>query len=518
MLVAGRSLAKAQAFCANLARTEPVVADRTGDIAALLAKLTPDLVIDAAGPFQGSDYGVPRSCIEAAIPYVDLADARSFVAGIGALRAEASAAGVAVIAGASSVPALSGAAVRRLAVGLDRVCAIEMAISAAKRATLGSSVVAAILSYAGRPVRLWRGGRWEHGFGWQELRREDFVLSDGSGLNGRWLALADVPDLELLPASVPGKPAVIFRAGNESALQTLALWLLTWPARWFSVSLARLAPVLAWLQRLLQMGSNDRSAIFVRVKGEASGGFVERQWTLVAQDGDGIEIPTLAAVIVAEDILAGRVVPGARSADRLLSLAAFEPLFSTLSLRHETTERPLPPPLYARVMGERFAALPAAVRRMHWLCADGGAAGEVSVTRGRNPLGRLVAVVMGFPRAGAHPLHVSFSERDGVERWTRQFGDQSFSSELSEQEGQLVERFGPLRFIFDLPSAERGLTMKICGWSVFGLRLPLVLAPRSLAREWEEGGRFHFDVPIALPLIGPVVHYTGWLQVDDGTA
>lgn len=30
--------------------------------------------------------------------------------------------------------------------------------------------------------------------------------------------------------------------------------------------------------------------------------------------------------------------------------------------------------------------------------------------------------------------------------------------------------------------------------------------------EWEEDGSFHFDVPIALPLIGLVVHYRGWLE------
>jgi len=27
----------------------------------------------------------------------------------------------------------------------------------------------------------------------------------------------------------------------------------------------------------------------------------------------------------------------------------------------------------------------------------------------------------------------------------------------------------------------------------------------------KKDGRFHFDVPIALPLIGDVVHYRGWL-------
>lgn len=53
------------------------------------------------------------------------------------------------------------------------------------------------------------------------------------------------------------------------------------------------------------------------------------------------------------------------------------------------------------------------------------------------------------------------------------------------------------------------------GWSCLGLPLSLVLAPRSEAWEREENGRFVFDVPIALPLIGLVVHYRGWLDAAE---
>ncbi len=47
------------------------------------------LVIHAAGPFQGVDYLVAEQCIEAGAHYLDLADARDFVAGIGRLDEEA---------------------------------------------------------------------------------------------------------------------------------------------------------------------------------------------------------------------------------------------------------------------------------------------------------------------------------------------------------------------------------------------------------------------------------------------
>jgi hypothetical protein len=49
-------------------------------------------------------------------------------------------------------------------------------------------------------------------------------------------------------------------------------------------------------------------------------------------------------------------------------------------------------------------------------------------------------------------------------------------------------------------------------WSIFGLPMPMALAPKSAAREWADDGDFCFDVPIALPLIGLVVHYKGRLR------
>ncbi len=120
VVVAGRRLARAEAFCAAHPPCRPLQADRGGAVAPVLERVRPDLVIDAAGPFQGSGYELPRACIAAAIPYLDLADGRAFVAGIGELDDAARAAGVAILAGASSVPALSGAAARRIGPGDGR--------------------------------------------------------------------------------------------------------------------------------------------------------------------------------------------------------------------------------------------------------------------------------------------------------------------------------------------------------------------------------------------------------------
>jgi hypothetical protein len=401
-----------------------------------------------------------------------------------------------------------------LAQGMDTVTAVEIAISASNRATAGSSVASAILSYVGKPIRLWRGQRWSEGVGWQELRRERFALSDGSSLGRRWLALADVPDLDLLPARLPGRPAVSFRAGTELTVQTIGLWCASWPVRWGLLSsLQGLARWLLLAQRLTAHRGSDRSGMIVRLSGLAEGRRVERCWTLVAADGHGPEIPVLPAAILAERILSGSTAPGARDAGTGLDLTDFEPSFAGLSIRHEVRESVEGDALYARIMGPRFAELAPSVAALHDVLRDAGAHGRAIVRRGRHPIARALAALLGLPAAGEHVLHVGFCERQGVERWTRAFSGHRFTSEFSKAHGCVVERFGPLRFRFDLVNEGSGLRMVLRNWSVARLPLPLALAPRASAREWEEAGLFRFDVSVALPLVGLVVHYQGWLDI-----
>lgn len=459
------------------------------------------------------DYRVPQACIDAGVHYCDIADDRRFVCGIGSLDGAARASGVIIIAGASSVPALSGAVVRALSQGVDRVHAVEMAISASNRATAGPAVAAAILGQVGQKLRLRRAGRWIDRFGWQEMRRQDFSIPDVTPLRGRLVALVDVPDVELLPQRLPGGPTCSFRAGSELDVHNLVLWLASWLVRWgWLSSLTGLAPWLEPLQVLTASWGSDRSAMMVRLFGEHQGVRVERRWTLIADQGDGPEIPALSVPLLVEKITRGQLTAGARDAGQALELFDYASAFAGLSISSAIEELPASPPLYRRVMGQAFERLPVAVRDMHQPWRESWAEGAAEVTGAANALGRLVARVMGFPAPGRHRLHVGFAEFEGVERWTRDFGGQSFSSELSADDGCLVERFGPLRFRFDLPADDAGLTMIIRGWSAFHIPLPLFLAPGSKAREWEEDGRFQFDVPIALPLLGQVVRYRGWLK------
>ena len=120
LVVAGRSLANAQAFCAPLkaaATLVPAVFDRAGDVKGQLRDIKPDVVVDSAGPFQlyGSDpYRVVRAAIEQGIHYIDLSDGAAFVDGIVQFDAAARDRGVFILSGASSFPVLTAAVVRRL--------------------------------------------------------------------------------------------------------------------------------------------------------------------------------------------------------------------------------------------------------------------------------------------------------------------------------------------------------------------------------------------------------------------
>ena len=512
VFVGGRCLEKAQRFCETQSRASPVWVDRSNDVAAILQDHAPDLVIDAAGPFQRSGYNVPKACVAQGCSYLDLADGRDFVSGIRELDGEAQTAGVAVISGASSVPALSGAVARKLCEGLDRADMVDIALSASTRSTATRSVTGAILSYAGKPVRIWRGGRWTTGFGGSELRRVKFTVAGRRPLPRRWMALCDVPDLEVLPAMLPGRPAVTFRSGSDRAPQILGLWASSWLVRLgLMKTLEPFGRVFVALQKATMLWNSPRSAMSVTVRGRRNGERLERRWTLIAEDGSGPEIPTIAGALLADLPLA----PGARDAGQELNLGQFGRVFETMPIHCEISEQVLPPTLYRRVMGSSFEQVPSAIRRMHDVNGDAGAVGEGRVVSGESLPARLACRLMRFPRPGCYPVYVHFSERHGAETWTRDFGGHRFRSVLSQRGRWLSERFGPISFLFDLPADRAGLAMCLRGWRFLGVPLPLAFAPRIEATETEDAGRFRFDVKASLPFIGEVIHYSGWLERTD---
>ena len=321
VLIGGRSQAAAQALADRLAphattRLEACFLDIDApSFEATLTALRLDAVVHTAGPFQGQDYRVAQACIAASAHYIDLADGRAFVAGIGILDAAASQAGVLVTSGASSVPALSCAAVDSLAKDMAQVTAIDIGISPGNRTERGLSTVRAILGYCGQPLP---GGT----IGWRGSYRHAYPAPVGI----RLLSPCDVPDLVLLGPRFPGHPAVRFGAGLELGFLHRGMNLMALLAqRGLVRDWASYAPLLKRMADWFRHWGTDAGAMHVRVRGLLPNGEpTSRGWTLLATHGDGPYVPTLAAAALVRRLAASMPAPaGARPCLGLLSLEDF---------------------------------------------------------------------------------------------------------------------------------------------------------------------------------------------------
>ncbi len=336
LLIAGRSARRAQALAEYLsnrlgASAQAVALDAQSPAFAWhLREQRPHVVINASGPFQGADYRIPEACIEAGVCYIDLADGREYVAGIGRLDAAAKAARVLVVSGASSVPALSGAVCDRLSEGLGRVSEIDIGISPGNRTERGLSTMQAVLSYCGKPLPRLKG---EPVHGWVGTWQHRYSAPVGT----RLLSPCDVPDLVLLSPRYAGQPAVRFGAGLELQFLHRGMNLLAWLARQgFVKSWAKHARLLKMVADLLRHRGSDAGAMHVRVRGlDASGAAVERLWELVATEGDGPYVPTLAAAALVRRLRQGQLPSGAMPCVGLLNLTDFEREMDGLAIRTE---------------------------------------------------------------------------------------------------------------------------------------------------------------------------------------
>lgn len=527
LIIAGRSLAKAQALCTALppgAQRAAAAIDRDGDLSAAFAGHAPDLVVDASGPFQ--DYGerpyrVVEAALDAGAHYLDLADGVGFVEGIGRLDAEAKAQSRFVLSGVSSFPVLTAAVVRELAQGLDWIHTIVGGIAPSPFAGVGANVLRAISGYAGKPVRMRFNGRHRTAYALTESMRYTVSPPGRLPLRNTRFSLVDVPDLAALPPMWPQVRTVWMGAGPRPEILHRGLNALAWLVRIKLLpSLAPLAPLFGWATQALRWGEH-RGGMFVRLTGYIRNRPVERSWHLLAEGDDGPLIPAMAAVAVVRRCLDGRVpAPGARPCLTDLELADYEPLFNGRAILTGKRQRGAvedAQPLYQRMLGDAWAALPAAVRALHDLDRVKQMSGRAEVERGRGPLAGLVAALIGFPKAGGDvPVHVAFIDDDHAEYWRRDFAGRRFKSRQAEGQGRwqglLVERFGPVQVGLALVLDEGRLRLVVRRWSLLGVALPLLLGPGGEAYEFEQDGRFRFHVEIGHPLTGMIVRYRGWLE------
>lgn len=461
-----------------------------------------DVVIDAAGPFDsyGDDpYRLPRAAITAGVNYLDLSDNASFCAGIKTLDIKARAAGLCVISGLSSVPALSSAAVRALT-GEETPTVIDTAILPGNRSARGLSVMASILSQAGRPMKVWRGNAWTEVSGWSDP--QNYMLPGGWIRQG-WQI--EVPDQRLFPDHF-GAETVLFRAGLELGVMRYGLWAFAQLRRVIPIPVT--APVLRVFKvaaDLLSPFGSGRGGMSVMVVV----GQEKRWWRLLAEDGDGPFIPAIAG----RALLRRKALPvGAAPALEVITLAEVEAAMGDISVRTERAVEPLAP-IFPRVLGVDFFTLPEAVRTLHLTTHTSRWTGEAKVERGLSLWSRLLAWIFRFPSThDAVPVEITKTVTADGETWLRRFGNQVFRSRLAPLGNDMTESFGPFVFRLGLNVRKGELHYPVVAGRLGPIALPRWLLPISETKEYAEGGRFHFDVHLRTPITHTLlVHYKGSL-------
>ncbi len=339
LIIAGRSADKATGLVyqvglrAENAKTLDARDPRLGD---KLRKLEIATLIHTAGPFQDQDYAVAQGAIRAGCNYLDLADGRAFVNGIGALDGAARAAGISVVSGVSSLPALSSAVVDRYREHFSRLDAIRFGISSGA-VVPGIATLRAVLGYCGQSFAALENGAWTDVCGWLDTQVHEFPKPVGARRLGR----CDVPDLDLLPARYPGVKTVSFHAGFASdtghrLVELLARWVRDGRLR-SALPFARpLARIAKWTEPFF----SDRGAMFVTLQGvDGDGAPLKLTWNLVARDNHGPNIPCAPAIALANKMAAGFLPPrGAMACMGLLSVDELLAPLKGLSIRE------MPPP------------------------------------------------------------------------------------------------------------------------------------------------------------------------------
>ena len=191
--------------------------------------------------------------------------------------------------------------VDELARDLVTIDAIDVGISPGHRAPRGVATVESILSYCGREIPAFKHGTPSTEFGWGDLHRHGYPAPVGS----RWLSNVDVPERSLWPSRYPALRSIRLAAGLELSVLHLTL---SAAARLVRLGVIRsLVPRARFMMRIadaFDAWASDAGAMHVRVDGvDQQGHHLRRTWTLVAERGDGPQIPATPAALVVKKLL-----------------------------------------------------------------------------------------------------------------------------------------------------------------------------------------------------------------------
>jgi len=200
-------------------------------------------------------------------------------------------------------------------------------------------------------------------------------------------------------------------------------------------------------------------------------------------------------------------------------IAASRPQRHALVCRRGATEdRAMPTALFPLLIDPAdWPLLAEPVRHLHGGTASLHARGMAQVDGARHPCARLLRRVLGLPEPGAdQAIALSIERADGRETWTRGFANGRMRSTLQRApDGRhLRERLGPVSLYFELRRDGAAIDWQLRAGRLLGLPLPRALFGRVFSRSLAEDGRYVFHIDTRLPLLGQLIAYRGWLEID----
>ena len=325
VIISGRNNANAKATIDAIiadfpnANIQAAIFDAEVSLDENLKKLSPKVLINTIGPFQSKNYEIAKTCILNGVNYIDLADGRDFVVHFHTLNAMSQSQNIIAISGASTVPALSSAVLEHFKDSFTEIENVKYGISPGQKAERGLATTQGILGYAGKKLKPAYGSN-EYIYGWQ-----DIYLQKIPEIGFRWMANCDIPDLDLLPPKY-GIKRIAFGAGLELGFLHLGLWALSWFVRLgIPLKLDNYAKPMLWVADFFNFLGSDDGGMFMQIKGkDKSDNPKTINWAIIAKDGDGPQIPTIPAIILAEKICDNKLdISGAMPCVALISLEEY---------------------------------------------------------------------------------------------------------------------------------------------------------------------------------------------------
>jgi hypothetical protein len=258
-----------------------------------------DLVIVAAGPFQGMPLTVLQTCIAECVPYIDVGDDRDFVRRAYALvESEGTPKGMVAFIGCSVVPGLTSLLTRFAQDTVPRINQNKICISPGTRHPRGPGSFACLLSTVGQEYTAPVNGNEEPVIGWTQPERVRFPAPMGDRTVFRVVDIAD----HFIQPRYFGTQTVEFRIGSELRALNLLLSGVRCLRQALGIGVSGLVPISRVLVHVATLFGSSAGGVMIEVAGCAGEEHRSEAWCVFAVDG-GERIPSMLPAIAADLIL-----------------------------------------------------------------------------------------------------------------------------------------------------------------------------------------------------------------------